>query len=183
MHIDFLNQYKLFLVLFLFFGLDVPTQAKQQHAGFLNAFYVETANNTHLVSQDTLTQLDCLAKNIFWEAANESFEGKVAVAQVTMNRLHSGRHGNSVCHVVYQRQKVNNVIVCQFSWTCTSKRRINPHNRRLFKESEEVAKQVYLENLRLTHIRTALYFHSNSINPRWRKVRVAQIGRHIFYRD
>jgi hypothetical protein len=30
-------------------------------------------------------QLDCLTKNIYWEAASEPFEGKVAVAQVTLN--------------------------------------------------------------------------------------------------
>ena len=31
-------------------------------------------------------QLTCLAKNIYFEAASEPFEGKVAVAQVTINR-------------------------------------------------------------------------------------------------
>ena len=52
---------------------------------------------------DRTKQLDCLTKNIYWEAATEPFEGKVAVAQVTMNRVDSGRFGNDVCGVVYQK--------------------------------------------------------------------------------
>ena len=42
-------------------------------------------------------QLKCLAQNIYYEAGSETFEGKVAVAQVTMNRLESGRFANNVC--------------------------------------------------------------------------------------
>ena len=42
-------------------------------------------------AEDRTRQLECLANNIYWEAASEPFEGKVAVAQVTMNRVESGR--------------------------------------------------------------------------------------------
>ncbi len=48
-------------------------------------------------------QLDCLAINIYREAGHDSFEGKVAVAQVTMNRVKDGRFGKDVCGVVYQK--------------------------------------------------------------------------------
>ena len=51
----------------------------------------------YVTMQEKLHQLDCLTRNIYWEAASEPFEGKVAVAQVTMNRLASGRFGDSVC--------------------------------------------------------------------------------------
>ena len=47
-------------------------------------------------------QLECMTRNIYYEAATEPFEGKVAVAQVTMNRLEDGRFGRDVCGVVYQ---------------------------------------------------------------------------------
>ncbi len=48
-------------------------------------------------------QLTCLAKNIYFEAASEPFEGKVAVAQVTINRSESGKYPSDICGVVYQK--------------------------------------------------------------------------------
>ena len=51
----------------------------------------------YVSAQDKLKQLDCLTKNIYWEAASEPFEGKVGVAQVTMNRLESGRFADTDC--------------------------------------------------------------------------------------
>ena len=73
-------------------------------------------------SQDVVTikvreqQLDCLAMNIYREAGHESFEGKVAVAQVTMNRVAHPAFPKDVCGVVYQKNKVMERVVCQFSW-------------------------------------------------------------------
>ncbi len=136
-----------------------------------------------LAMNEKIKQLECLAQNVYWEAAGESFEGKVAVAQVTMNRLESGRYGKTICQVVFQRTKVYETVICQFSWTCTAKSRIPPRNQRLFKESEEVAKKVYFENYRLPHMTKAMYFHNTTVRPGWNKVKVAQIGQHVFYRD
>ncbi len=128
-------------------------------------------------------QLDCLTKNIYHEAATEPFEGKVAVAQVTMNRLESGRFGRDVCSVVYQRNVIMEKIVCQFSWTCDGVSRVKPIYTAHYKESEEVAKKVLLENFRLPSMTSAMYYHADYVNPRWGKPEVAKIGRHIFYRE
>jgi spore germination cell wall hydrolase CwlJ-like protein len=173
---------KFILILFTSLFLSNHVIAKQD-AGFLNSYYVTSKNRIHLVNENTLKQLDCLAKNIYWEAEGESIEGKIAVAQVTMNRLHSGKHGNTICEVVYQRTKQNKFIVCQFSWTCTRKSKMYPRNRKIFDESREIAINVMMENFRLTSVRSAMYFHSTSINPGWNKVKVAKIGKHVFYRD
>ena len=51
-------------------------------------------------------QLECLARNIYFEAGGEPFEGKVAVAQVTINRANSGQFPNDICRVVYQKNVV-----------------------------------------------------------------------------
>lgn len=128
-------------------------------------------------------QLVCLSKNIYWEAASEPFEGKVAVAQVTMNRLASGKFANSVCDVVYQKTTVYSRVICQFSWLCENNHQVRPVNKTMYKESEEVAKMVMLEGFRLPTIKEALYYHADYVNPHWKKERIAQIGRHIFYRD
>ena len=51
-------------------------------------------------------QLNCLARNIYHEAGGEPFEGKVAVAQVTINRAESGDFPSDICQVVYQKNIV-----------------------------------------------------------------------------
>jgi spore germination cell wall hydrolase CwlJ-like protein len=128
-------------------------------------------------------QLDCMTRNIYYEAATEPFEGKVAVAQVTMNRLASGRYPSDVCGVVYQRNVVMQKIVCQFSWTCNGVSSVKPVYSAHYKESEEVAKKVLLEGFRLPSMTQALYYHADYVNPKWGKPQVAKIGRHIFYRE
>ena len=128
-------------------------------------------------------QLDCLTKNIYWEAASEPFEGKVAVAQVTMNRVHSGRFGAGVCGVVYQKNVFYEKVVCQFSWACENTHKIKPVYAAMYKESEDVAKKVLLEGFKLDGLKDALYYHAAYVHPAWRKQKISQIGQHIFYKD
>ena len=49
------------------------------------------------------SDLECLAKNIYYESASESEEGKVAVGLVTINRSNNGDFPSSICGVVNQR--------------------------------------------------------------------------------
>lgn len=127
-------------------------------------------------------QLDCLAINIYREAGYEPFEGKVAVAQVTMNRVSAGNFGNDVCGVVYQKSVIMDKVVCQFSWYCDSAHKTRPVNQAAYKESYEVAKKVLLEGFRLSVLKDALYYHANYVNPRWPLEKIGQIGNHIFYK-
>lgn len=62
------------------------------------------------VSVDYLKQIECLAKNIYYESAGESYEGKLAVAQVTMNRVNSGIFPRDICSVVYQKTDRKSVV-------------------------------------------------------------------------
>lgn len=128
-------------------------------------------------------QLKCLAQNVYHEAGYESFEGKVAVAQVTMNRVESGRFADTICGVVQQKNVIYQKVVCQFSWYCDDASKRKPINNAAYQESFEVAKMVMLENFRLSTLKEALYFHGDYINPQWGKPKVAKIGRHIFYKE
>lgn len=127
-------------------------------------------------------QLDCLAKNIYHEAASEPFEGKVAVAQVTMNRAASGRFPNDVCAVVYQKNIIYEKVVCQFSWYCENGGKPPIRSREMYDESYKVAKKVLLENFRLDVMKEALYYHADYVNPQWGREKIGKIGRHIFYK-
>jgi spore germination cell wall hydrolase CwlJ-like protein len=125
-------------------------------------------------------QLGCLTKNIYYEAGAEPFEGKVAVAQVTLNRAANGGFPDDICKVVYQKD--DRLGLCQFSWFCQNKSAVKPIHKSNYDESEAVARKVLLEGFRLPSLKDALYFHGDYINPGWKRERVAHIGRHIFYR-
>ncbi len=127
-------------------------------------------------------QLACLARNIYYEAGGEPFEGKVAVAQVTLNRVKNGQFPDDICRVIYQKSPVMDKVICQFSWTCNGVSKVKPANGREFDESMTVAKKVLLEGFRLPSLEHALYFHADYINPGWKRTKVAHIGRHIFYK-
>ena len=126
-------------------------------------------------------QLECLTRNIYWEAASEPFEGKVAVAQVTLNRMVSGKFPDSVCGVVHQKNVFYERVVCQFSWYCEGNHKVKAIHKPMWLESEEVAKKVLLEGFRLPSLHNALYYHADYVNPGWRLPRIEKIGRHIFY--
>lgn len=126
--------------------------------------------------------LQCLAINIYKEAGYEPFEGKVAVAQVTMNRVESNQFPNDICEVVYQKNRFTQKVVCQFSWYCDTKHRTRPVDPETYNEAYIVAKKVLLENFRLPSLDEALFYHADYINPNWKKRRIAKIGTHIFYR-
>lgn len=139
-------------------------------------------------SQDVMSikvreqQLECLAINIYREAGYEPFEGKVAVAQVTLNRVENGRFGKDVCGVVYQKNVVMERVVCQFSWYCDRTHRNRPVNKEAYNESYEVAKKVLLEGFRLSVLKDALFYHATYVNPRWNLEKIGTIGQHIFYK-
>ena len=142
---------------------------------------VEAMPAGYVTATEKIRQLDCLTRNIYWEAASEPFEGKVAVAQVTMNRLASGRFGDSVCGVIYQKNVFYERVICQFSWVCENTHRVKPVYQPLWQESELVAKKVLLENFRLPGLKEALYYHADYVSPGWKKPKIDKIGRHIFY--
>jgi spore germination cell wall hydrolase CwlJ-like protein len=142
----------------------------------------ELAESSQITVAVRERQLGCLAKNIYYEAGSEPFEGKVAVAQVTMNRVESGQFPDDVCRTIYQKNVIYEKVVCQFSWACDRDSGTRPPNNGNYKESMEVAKKVLLEEFRLPALKEAMYYHADYINPGWRREKVAKIGHHIFYK-
>ena len=135
----------------------------------------------YMTATEVEKTLDCLALNVYREAGHEPFEGKVAVAQVTLNRANSGKFPREICAVVYQKTRFTEKVVCQFSWYCDSKHRTRPIDDEAYEESYRVAKMVFLEDFRLESIRNALYYHADYVDPNWKLKRITKIGTHIFY--
>lgn len=151
----------------------------------LDQLRMQQANQITFTSAEQRTrELECLTRNIYFEAGNEPFEGKVAVAQVTLNRVVSERFASSVCGVVYQKNIFYEKVVCQFSWYCEgNKAKFRPARNEAWLESEVVAKKVLLEGFRLPSLTEALYYHADYVNPGWKLPRIEKIGRHIFYAE
>ena len=132
-------------------------------------------------------ELECMSKNIYFESALESTAGKLAVAQVTLNRVKSPHFPNTVCTVVKQGKHSQSGFPirdrCQFSWYSDGKIDI-PSMGKMWGESREVAIYV-LENAKLLDITDgATHYHADYIDsPRWASVRdrTMQIDTHIFY--
>jgi len=127
-------------------------------------------------------QLKCMADNVYYEAALEPAEGKIAVAQIVMNRVAHSKFPDDPCSVIYQRTVFHRSVVCQFTWLCDGSVRRRPIEQELYEESRRAAKMVMMEGFRLPSLEGALFYHADYVNPRWNKIRVTTIGRHIFYR-
>jgi spore germination cell wall hydrolase CwlJ-like protein len=68
--------------------------------------FVESAVNMIKAPFLSEKDLDCLARNIFYEAGSEPTEGKVAVGIVTINRSQDPRYPSTICGVVHQKTVV-----------------------------------------------------------------------------
>jgi N-acetylmuramoyl-L-alanine amidase len=122
----------------------------------------------------TRQEIICLAKNIYFEANNQSYVGQQAVAWVTLNRVTSGDYPNSICAVVFQYK--------QFSWTIDGKHR-SPRSIKRFSVALAAAIHVYNNYGRVEDpTKGALMYHTVDIVPYWHydyKPTVI-IGDHIF---
>jgi spore germination cell wall hydrolase CwlJ-like protein len=145
--------------------------------------YVENSL-TVSVGPEFNRELNCLAENVYYEAGNESYEGKLAVAQVTINRTNSSKFPASICEVVKQRNVINGSIVCQFSWAC-NKLDTSVRNKYEWDEAALVARKALTEPFvhDTMYKNNALYYHASYINPGWNLTRITSIGKHIFYKE
>lgn len=127
-------------------------------------------------------EVSCLAKNIYYEAGLEPYEGRLAVAQVTVNRSENEKFPDSICGVVNQKTRVpTGKWVCQFSWVCEGDRVRIKYDSDRWAESLQIAKDFVVDGVRLDTLSDALYFHNTHVRPGWGLERVAKIGGHIFY--
>ncbi len=121
----------------------------------------------------TSKDIDCLTRNIYYEAGVEDRKGKYAVGHITMNRLKSGYWGKDICSVVYAKN--------QFSWTRLKK--LPKPDPQVWDESLMIAYDV-VKGYRVTGLERSLFYHADYIrDPHWadRAHKITQIGRHIFY--
>jgi spore germination cell wall hydrolase CwlJ-like protein len=147
------------------FNLITPTIAKS------NKDFLELDRKPILYNS---RDLKCLAQNIFFEAGTESMLGKIAVGQVTINRVKIGHWGETICEVVNAKN--------QFSWTNKDNLSIDRESKN-YKDSFLAAKKVLQERKRLRILRSALFYHADYVRPNWvdKNQKITKIDKHIFY--
>ena len=124
----------------------------------------------------TRQDIICLAKNIYFEANNQSYIGQQAVAWVTLNRVSSGDYPNNICDVVFQYK--------QFSWTIDRKYD-TPRSVRKFSIAMAAAVYVYTNYGRIKDpTEGATMYHTVYIDPWWNTsyTPTVIIGDHIFFK-
>ena len=136
-----------------------------------------------------LKQLACLAKNIFYEASNESMLGQAAVARVVLNRVAHG-FARTPCAVVYQSTMVEREDedgepiqkkLCQFSWVCEGKDEPSKFNSKYIQAKQIAYDVLAFDAYKEVVPKTTLFFHNLTVDPNWPYKRVAQIDNHVFY--
>jgi spore germination cell wall hydrolase CwlJ-like protein len=188
---------KFLLALLSILLITTPTNSNVTGTKEYNSGYyfkpVKPLNYIRYSNQD----IDCLAKNIYFEAGVESTAGKLAVANVTLNRTVSEKYPNSVCEVVKEGKHRYNANkdewiplrdMCQFSWYCDG-RGDDPNPGRTWEDAKDLASLVmhkYQKRILIDITDGATHYHANWMDqyPSWsyEHKKVASIDRHIFYK-
>lgn len=123
--------------------------------------------------------LQCLALAMYYEAGFEGPAGRMAVAQVVLNRVRHPAFPDSVCAVVFQRSAGN---VCQFTFACDGAMQ-RPRLPALWhltldEAAAALAGKVYAP------VGMATHYHADYVFPAWapRLDKIAVVGTHQFYR-
>jgi len=121
------------------------------------------------------TDFECLASAVYFESRGEPLEGQLAVAEVILNRVASGRFRATICDVVTQPS--------QFSFVRRGQIPAAPRESAAWHRAVAIA-HIALRNLHDVTGDDSLFFHATYVRPAWGRAnaRIARIGRHIFYR-
>ena len=119
--------------------------------------------------------MKCLAQAVYFEARGEPIEGQLAVAEVVINRAKSDLYPADYCSVITQP--------AQFSFVHHGRIPAADENSDAWQRAVAIA-EIAQQNLWQSKAADALYFHATYVKPGWarRKVELAQIDTHIFYR-
>ena len=125
-----------------------------------------------VAAEPSARELECMAKVVHHEAANQSREGQLAVAQLMMNRMESGRFADTICGVAAQRGQFFDVDS------------YSPRQDARWDTALDVSREALAEAGRAV-VPGALFYHA-ATQPATTffrtRHRVAQLGDHIFYR-
>lgn len=145
-------------------------EGEQKH--YYDETFVFSNSRTYTVEEHV-----CLAKNIYFEARQESLKGQLLVALVTLERVKDSRWPDNICDVVYDHK--------QFSWYWDGLSD-NPKNIAKIEEITVIVKAIlHPETSLIDFTKNATHYHATYVEPKWAKsmIRLTQVGYHIAYRE
>ena len=139
-------------------------------------------------------EVHCLAQNIYHESRGETNYGKLAVANVTKNRVKSDNYPNTYCNVVWEKKKSAKTgkMVPMFSWTLDGFSDDilleNKQNVESWKKSVVISSLVILDEFKDITCGSTHYYAHEKVNPYWANsdnlkkscVPRGKIGNHTF---
>ena len=160
----------------------------------------QTLTNGYVSRED----VECMAKNIYFEARSDNMAGQFAVADVVLNRVKDKRYPNTICDVIYEgpvkekwktkqdpnlpaeeREYIPLRHRCQFSWYCDGKGD-EPRPTPAWKDSVEIAEYIIRTPSLLDITDGATHYHADWMEkfPKWahQKKKLVKIDTHIFYK-
>jgi len=142
-------------------------------------------------SQEINDDLYCLSEAIYFEAGNQPFVGKMAVAEVILNRVEHITYPNNICDVVHQGPvreswKRDGTYYpvrwrCQFTYWCDGKADV-PLESDTWEQSLSAAYLMITGNVSV--VEGATHYHATYVSPSWAKNlrKLVTIEDHIFYK-
>lgn len=123
----------------------------------------------------------CLAEAVYFESRGEAVRGQIAVAQVVMNRVFSGKYPDTVCGVVYQNKYRH--FACQFTFACDN----NPDVIRepeMWERAKKISKAMLDGQIWLPEVGKSTHYHAYWVRPSWvaEMKKMYKFGVHTFYR-
>lgn len=144
----------------------------------LNKLFIAIILSIASIKTYANNQIDCLAKAMYFESRGGEAHEQLNVGHVILNRVESGKFPGSVCGVVADRKHS-----IQFPWYYKG-RKITDWNT--FKEIKILADILYASYVigdRVDTTRGSLFFHSRTIDPKWKYRKVAlSDSLHYFYK-
>lgn len=131
-------------------------------------------------------QIECLAKNIYFEARSSNLADMAAVTDVVLNRVYSKDYPNTICKVVHQSRRWQGHVIrnkCQFSWYCDGKTD-EPKDTDAWERAKILAFQFYNYDMFRGITEGATMYHATYVKPFWvnRFNLIGTIGKHKYYR-
>jgi len=154
--------------------IDAPKPSPNIHFHYYQSSSKDKKNE--LQAHHSEADKYCMAQNIYFESANQSALGKLAVGLVVMNRVKDTRYPDTICEVVRQDR--------QFSWVKDNRSNVPKKADAAWKESVRITDDVLSGRADFLKFDEVTHYHADYVNPHWSgsMEEVATIDQHIFYR-
>jgi spore germination cell wall hydrolase CwlJ-like protein len=123
----------------------------------------------------------CLAEAVYFESRGEAVRGQMAVAQVVMNRVFSGKYPDTVCGAVYQNKHRH--LACQFTFACDNNADVI-REPEMWERAKKISKAMLDGQIWLPEVGKSTHYHAYWVRPSWvaEMKKLYKTGVHTFYR-